>query len=99
MQRTGIARPLIAMPLGGPRNAQVERRSRSYSSIDGNGGRQDSGLAFKLFAPVLAWMARRARAKGVKRELIERYCTQPSLACRLAQHAAGGADVNGARRG
>jgi quercetin dioxygenase-like cupin family protein len=33
------------------------------------------GPAFKVIAPVLAWLGRRARKRGVERELVERYCT------------------------
>lgn len=32
------------------------------------------GLMFKLAAPVLHWVARRARNRGLEAELIERYC-------------------------
>lgn len=32
------------------------------------------GLAFKLFSPCLQWIARRARAAGLEKKLIERYC-------------------------
>ncbi len=33
------------------------------------------GPTFKLLAPVLRWIARRARERGLERGLVERYCT------------------------
>ena len=33
------------------------------------------GMAFKLLVLVFRWIARRARAKGIEQQLIDRYCT------------------------
>ncbi len=33
------------------------------------------GMMFRILRPLLKWLARRGRKRGVERELIERYCT------------------------
>lgn len=36
------------------------------------------GRLFRIVEPVLRWVARRARARGVEQELIDRYCASPT---------------------